>query len=164
MSQRRALLIGVPYYQNEKQIKSFPEVVCATGEDLQDALEGAGFSVQKLGMGRDEEEVLTKVRIRKEVRRFLSLAPTDSILFVYFTGHGIQHNGKTLLLPYDAEIENEEDFADDFFDMDLSGDFYNSRANSLVVCADACREKLEPKSSAVASLRQMSPTARRKLA
>jgi len=138
MKKRRALLIGVPEYENKKL--DLP-VVRNDVENLHSSLEKSGFTVRTLGMGDKSESGRNKIAqaLRKECRD----AKGIETLILYFSGHGVHYEGKDYLVPSDADVD-DPDLEDYLVSTDILGDAIDdSDAKTIIFIIDACRHGIE---------------------
>lgn len=134
MSTRQALLIGVPEYAFRPELRL--PVVAQDIADVQRALEACNYHVRTLGIENPADA--TRNAIRRAIREACSGAAAESTLLILFTGHGIHHQGRDLLIPYDGDLE--DDPADSLVSADLSDVVSGSPAATIVFFIDACRE------------------------
>ncbi|MGE0611563.1 MAG: caspase domain-containing protein [Hyphomicrobiales bacterium] len=130
--QRHALVIGNSQYRSVAQL---PNPV-RDAEAMRDLLKSAGFQViTALDLGQSG--------MREAVREFadsLSGASSDSVVMVYFAGHGVQIDGENFLLPVDANIGKESDVALEGVRLaDLMNMLDGVPARTRIVILDACR-------------------------
>jgi len=138
MKKRRALLIGVPEYENKKL--DLP-VVRNDVENLHSSLEKSGFTVRTLGMGDKSETGGNK--IKQALRRECRDAKGIETLILYFSGHGVHYEGKDYLVPSDADLD-EPDLEDYLVSTDILGDAIDdSDAKTIIFIIDACRHGIE---------------------
>jgi hypothetical protein len=138
MKKRRALLIGVPEYENKKL--DLP-VVRNDVENLHSSLEKSGFIVRTLGMGDKSETGRNK--IAQALRRECRDAKGIETLILYFSGHGVHYEGKDYLVPSDADLD-DPDLEDYLVSTDILGDAIDdSDANTIIFIIDACRHGIE---------------------
>ena len=134
---RRALLLGIPVH-DDKQL-----CIDAAKNDVGDvatALKRSGFPNDGVLTLADD---LTTGRIRKAIRKFLAQASEDDALVIYFSGHGVVFNGKRLLVPMDFDRDNPVSVHELVSDIDIYAQARTSRAASVVVLLDACREGVQ---------------------
>jgi hypothetical protein len=138
MKKRKALLIGVPEYENKKL--DLP-VVRNDVENLHSSLEKSGFAVRTLGMGDKSETGRNK--IAQALRRECRDAKGIETLILYFSGHGVHYEGKDYLVPSDAELD-DPDLEDYLVSTDILGDAIDdSDAKTIIFIIDACRHGIE---------------------
>jgi hypothetical protein len=80
MAKRRALLIGVPEY-NDPTIISFPEVVRRDVDELEKSLRSSGYQEVKI-KGLDKTYESTRTQIIDELERFFAGATAGDTLIV----------------------------------------------------------------------------------
>lgn len=84
---------------------------------------------------------LGRVEMNRTVGRFLTQAEGADLVFVYYSGHGMQTGGESFLIPVDARIESERDIRSEGLRLgDLMDDLEARRIRRTVVVLDACRD------------------------
>src|SRR5690242_8809749 len=106
MKKRRALLIGVPEYQN-KSIPDLPVVRRDVG-NLELVLKRSGFDVRSQGI--EDKFDSGRSMIWTSLRQVCQNAKSGEILLLYFSGHGVHYQGKDYLVPSDAILDQPETF------------------------------------------------------
>ena len=134
---RKALLIGVPEYEEEAipNLSFIPNDIAR----LQDSLESSGYHVESLGIGPRKA---TGNTIKKSVELFFASAPEGATLLVCISGHGVHLNNKDYFMPCDAFI-GARDMAEYLVLIDFGIHIENSKAESIFIFVDACREGIE---------------------
>ncbi|MBR1170150.1 caspase family protein [Bradyrhizobium liaoningense] len=96
---RLALVIGDSTYPDADS--PLPQMT-RDADSLTNALRKDGFLVDALGnaTGRDMSRAIDRLKARVHL---------NSVVLVYFGGHGIQSDGQNYLIPVDAKIWSEED-------------------------------------------------------
>ena len=84
----------------------------------------------------EAEKKPTRNSIFNHLGMIARLAEAEDTILFFFSGHGIEHEGKSYLLPYDAGIENPARTALAF--NDISADLARSEARKQVFILDAC--------------------------
>ncbi|MDR1626101.1 MAG: caspase family protein, partial [Spirochaetia bacterium] len=104
--------------------------------DMKTALEGLGFSVDRLvNAGR--------VQMEEAVERFKNRlkASKNAYGFLFYAGHGVQSGGENYLIPVDADIRSEAYLRDRAVSVQAVLDELNAAGNALnIVVLDACRD------------------------
>src|SRR5215472_315502 len=98
MTVRTALLIGVPACDNDL-FPAIDDVVTRDISRMTYALAQSGYQIRHCGPGDPAAREPTGNRIRAAIRTTLREAPADSIVMVYFSGHGVVVNGRSWLVP-----------------------------------------------------------------
>jgi hypothetical protein len=101
---------------------------------MAETLQGLGFEVLA-------HENLSYRGMRRAVAEFGERVGTGGVALFYYSGHGLQVNGKNYLVPVDADIKNERYIAAEAIDADnvlLQLQEAKSRVNIVVL--DACRD------------------------
>ncbi|MGD1925757.1 MAG: SUMF1/EgtB/PvdO family nonheme iron enzyme [Paracoccaceae bacterium] len=129
--QRLALVIGNGAYA----FSPLPNPV-NDADSMTQALEQTGFDVTQ---ATDVGLRAFKTAVSNFAQRVRNAGPEAVALF-YFAGHGVQINGRNLLLPVDAEFSTATDLQYSSVEaqwvLDLIGE---SRAQMSVIILDACR-------------------------
>ncbi len=129
--ERIALVIGNSSYQ--KQALKNPK---NDATDIAAVLRNLGFQVTlKLD--------LNKIEMRQAVRSFGRKLSPDSIGFIYYSGHGVQYDGKNYLIPIGGMSQIQE--AWELPDLALSiryftETFKHAGNNKNILILDACRD------------------------
>jgi formylglycine-generating enzyme required for sulfatase activity len=126
---RVALVIGNGAYTNAPRLKN--PVNDAT--DIAEALSKLGFTV-------DHGVDLNQKQMKFMIREFGKKLKAGGQGLFYFSGHGVQLNGRNYLIPVDAEITSEADVEDQGVDAEFVLNLMRDAKNGLnVVILDACR-------------------------
>lgn len=140
MKERKALLIGVPEYEN-KSFRNLP-VVVSDLMLLHKALESSDYEVHMLGIG--DNKASSRFKIIKAVRSFCLDARKGMTLVIYYSGHGVHYKGIDYLVPPDGSIEDQFSLTESLVPLDFSSVFDSSKAETILFFSDACRDGLEP--------------------
>ncbi|MEU8041153.1 caspase family protein [Streptosporangium sp. NPDC049078] len=134
MTERRALLIGVPEC-DDTTFSSISQVVRNDIQKMHSALASSAYSIDSIGNdGQDP----SGSRIRAAIRKACAGAPERSVLLLYFSGHGISINGVDYLVPSDAYRENGVLVPESL--VPVIPDLSKCRAKLVVFFVDACRD------------------------
>ena len=140
---RWALVIGVDKYR-DGQIGTLNGGV-NDAHNLADALvRYAGFpsdQVILLATDQPEERQPTRLNILRRLSNLTGLIPKDGLLFVSFSGHGIERGGQAFLIPTDAQLSDDVEFLEQSA---VSVNYIHSRIKAagvaqVLVLLDACR-------------------------
>ncbi|MFL5332999.1 MAG: caspase family protein, partial [Geminicoccaceae bacterium] len=123
---RIALVIGNSAYQHVTPLKN-PRT---DAEDMSKALCGIGFDVVA-GYDLDRDHMDDKTI------EFARRAATADLAFVYYSGHGVQVEGRNYLVPIDAQFEDRQDLRRLVRLDQLTED--TGSARKAIVVVDACR-------------------------
>jgi uncharacterized caspase-like protein len=130
--QRVALVIGNSSYQ---AVSALPNPT-SDARLVAQLLQEASFEVT---VASD----LGQTEMRQTVQDFAALVAgkgPDTVVLVFYAGHGLQLEGENFLVPVDARIEREEDVAGETMRLiDLVKAFENAQPRMLIVMLDACR-------------------------
>lgn len=100
---------------------------------ISQALSATGFSVTVI-------EDATQVAMRRAIRTFGDELAKAAVGIFYYAGHGMQVRGANYLIPVNADIEREDEVADQAIDANLVLAKMDSAKNSLnIMILDACR-------------------------
>ena len=130
--QKFALVIGNGAYTGLNRLAN----PVNDANDVAAALEGLGFTVDKLlnGSGDQMEEAVMKLKNRLR-------ASGDAYGFFFYAGHGVQSGGENFLIPVDANIPSENFLRSRSVSVQVVLDELNDARNKLnVVVLDACRD------------------------
>ncbi|MGI9383406.1 MAG: caspase family protein [Methyloligellaceae bacterium] len=130
--ERFALVLGNSKYQ---AAPALPNPV-RDAESVSDLLSNAGFEVSlALDFGRADMHRAVRDFAKKIVGK-----GKDTVVLVYFAGHGLQIDGENYLLPVDAKIERESDVALEGLRLaDVMNVLDTIPSKSRIVILDACR-------------------------
>ncbi len=141
---RIALVIGNSGYAHASQLRS----PINDASDVSSALQDLQF-----------DQVIdyydaSKADMQNGVKRFINQLGKNDVAFFYFSGHGLQLNGKNYLIPVEANLDTEEtDRRKLEKDVDSKAlaaeDITDSmaKAKTSIVVLDACRNQLLPPGS-----------------
>ncbi|MEU8284040.1 caspase family protein [Micromonospora sp. NPDC048905] len=151
MSDRFALLIGVPHCDDAETFAPIPEdVVRADITRMRDALMESGYQVTVLGVapdgpsGEDEQRIpgeVTRTRCLTAIDTVCQQVPAGGTLLLYFSGHGVRFGDRDYLVPedYRATGNSRADEAA-LISLDLSDQVGRCQAGIAVAFIDACRD------------------------
>lgn len=128
-----ALLIGNSDYPDDQL-----DAVRHDIEDMDRVLGELGFEV------KEAENLDTSQEFRQAADNFLKGASADDIVFVYYSGHGMQYKGKTYLLgkTYAKSDRSAAALSNAFKLDDLVEQIQGSPAFAQIVVFDGCRNNL----------------------
>ena len=94
---RVALVVGNSHYSNASLFLANPK---NDAEDVAAALRGVGFEViQAIDANKRDLDL--------NMAKFARLAADADAALFYYAGHAVQYQGRTFLMPTDAEVEYE---------------------------------------------------------
>lgn len=126
---RYALLIGESKYANAPPLPGASHDI----ELVATALRAAHFQVTVL---KNEP----KQTIEREMIDFVSRVQPDGVALVYYSGHGVQRDGRNWLVPVEAELNDPAHLQSDAVDADrLMSMLAGASARLNIVLLDACR-------------------------
>ncbi len=128
---RIALVIGNSNYENNTPLRN----PCNDATAVSVQLQQLGFDVFVLYDGSYEEmEYVTGAFCRKSFREFYDMA------VFYYSGHGLQYDGVSWLLPIDALLLHPTDLKGNCMDVNtLLTRIEETKCTNTVVVLDACR-------------------------
>jgi uncharacterized caspase-like protein len=126
---RVALVIGNGEYTHTTKLKN-PR---ADAEEMARLLESLGFSVVRgVDLGLDA--------MTDQINRFANEAGGADVALFFYAGHAFQLDGKNLLVPVDARIQNEFEAKRRTIEIDSILDFTMASAKVKLVLLDGCRD------------------------
>jgi Caspase domain len=140
MTVRMALLIAVPDCDNDL-LPAISDVVATDIRRMTEALAQSGYQIRHCGAGDPAGREPTGNRIRAAILAALREAPADSVLVIYFSGHGVVVNGRSWLVPqdvYEADNGPDPESLVSLVPADLGG----CAAKLVLFLVDACRNDL----------------------
>lgn len=103
-------------------------------DDMSQTLKGANFTVIDL---RDA----TLSQMRYAVRQFGDKLLENDIGLVYYSGHGVEVKGRNYFIPVNADIEREDEIADQGLDVSLILEKMTTAGKGVnILVVDACRD------------------------
>jgi hypothetical protein len=140
---RFALVIGVDEYQ-DPQIRSLSGA-SNDARVLSEALvEHAGFSrdrVIRLASDQPADRMPTRGNILRRLSNLKTVVPSDGLLLVSFSGHGVERGGRGFILPADAQLSGDISLLEDtaIGVSVLSDRIRQIGAKQVMFVVDACR-------------------------
>jgi WD40 repeat protein len=143
--ERWALLIGVDRYNLNKQqnyylpnLQACVKDVTALDAVLRDVARGGFEHVTTLVTNETPggPNAPTDRNILKELKELVDRTEADDLVLIYFSGHGLQHEGEAYLLPenFEAEFPNRTALRS----ADLTRMINQMKAKKVVTIIDAC--------------------------
>jgi len=130
--QKFALVIGNGNYTNTTKLNN----PVNDANDMAAALQGLGFTVNKVLNGTQDQMVNAVMNLKKQLS-----ASKNSYGFLFYAGHGVQSNGENFLIPVDANIPSENFLRNRTVSVQEMLDELNDAGNEFnVVVLDACRD------------------------
>ncbi|MGW5578891.1 wHTH domain-containing protein [Micromonospora chokoriensis] len=140
MTNRSALLIGVPSCDNDL-FAAIPEVVTADVQRMRDVLLQSGYAVTCCGVDDRDGKEPTGNRIAAAMKQAFREAPSDGILLIYFSGHGVVVDGHSWLVPKDAYAGPDGPDTEGLVPLVPTG-VEQCPARLVLLLVDACRNDL----------------------
>jgi len=145
-SKRYALIIGVDNYE-DKQINKLEGAV-NDATNLANMLEkNAGFpknQIVLLTSDQTGEKRASRANIMREMSDMASTVPKDGLLFIAFSGHGMENKRQVFLLPTDAQVKTAQLLEQTAFPETLIAEWFKTRVKQVIVVIDACRSYMTP--------------------
>jgi hypothetical protein len=133
---RHALLIGVGTYQNSAHYEDLTATVDSDLRLVHESLAMAGVqNVQRIGAGGT---AVGFTQLKSAVAKFVTEAPENTDLLIYYSGHGHAAGGMTYLVPTDAHPELP-DAASYLVPVSFETELAASKARTISFVIDACR-------------------------
>jgi hypothetical protein len=131
---RVALVIGNGKYQSTP-LNNPPN----DANDMAKNLEGLGFTVIK-GIDADYRQMISYIRSFQNM-----LNKPETVALFYYSGHGIQVNGKNYLIPANADIQNPDEIEAFAVQTDfIYNKLQNDNVKTSIIILDACRNNPFP--------------------
>lgn len=103
-------------------------------DDVSRSLKGSGFEVIDL---RDA----SLSQMRSAIRQFGDKLLTSDTGLVYYSGHGIEIRGRNYFIPVNADIQREDEVADQSLDVSLILEKMSTAQKAVnILIVDACRD------------------------
>ena len=129
IGKRIALVVGNANYRVRPLMNSRNDA-----DDVSRALKGSGFEVIDVRDG-------SLSQMRTAVRQFGDKLLTNDVGLVYYSGHGIEVKGRNYFIPVNADIQREDEIADQGLDVALILEKMNTAQRSVnIMIVDACRD------------------------
>jgi caspase domain-containing protein len=139
LARRLALVIGVTKLSDNAGFIGLTN----PGRDaakVESALEKAGFDVTNLSEVYAPEQ-LTRQNIKKGLYDFARKLNAGGVGLIYFSGHGIERQGQTYLVPHDAYVRYERDLNEELISLSLLYETFAHANNPInIIVLDACRD------------------------
>ena len=138
---RQALIIGVSGLQENSGFLSLKNPR-NDAKVVTEALGHAGFDPAINLAEQYAPEQMTRQNIKKALYDFaLMLKASQGVGLIYFSGHGVERNGKMYVAPYDAYVHYERDLDEELIPVSLFYDAFQFAGNPLnLLVLDACRD------------------------
>lgn len=129
LGRRVALVIGNGRYERRPLANPVNDA-----NDMSAALKSSGFRVIDL---RDAE----LGQMRRAVREFGDLLLTHDVGLVFYAGHGVEVKGRNYFIPVNADIQREDEIADQGLDVSLILEKMTTAKKGVnLLIVDACRD------------------------
>ena len=135
MPERWALLVGIDKYQDKEinPLRFAVADVLALKEVLVDPMHG-GFKPEKVRVLTNDEA--TKGNILKGLTNWLPMAEENDTVLIYYSGHGIEHNGESYLLPVETDLSIISAYG--IRNRDFAEALDGIKANKVITILDSC--------------------------
>ena len=131
---RVALVIGNSVYKDT--VGKLPNTINDAG-DMSATFTRLGFEVQSVADATAE-------RMNKELIKFSALARKAEVAIVYYAGHGLEVNGENWLIPVDAELQTDQNLAQEAIRLYSILPIVEKASSLGLVILDACRNNPLP--------------------
>lgn len=129
ISKRVALVVGNGNYKVRPLKNSTNDA-----DDISQSLKANGFDVIDL---RDA----TLPQMRSAVRQFGDRLINNDVGLVYYSGHGVEVKGRNYFIPVNADIQREDEIADQGLDVSLILEKMSTAGKGVnILIVDACRD------------------------
>jgi hypothetical protein len=129
VGKRVALVLGNASYKTRPLKNSRNDA-----DDMSRSLRSSGFEVIDVRDG-------SLSQMRTAVRQFGDKLLTNDVGLVYYSGHGIEVKGRNYFIPVNADIQREDEIADQGLDVALILEKMNTAQRSVnIMIVDACRD------------------------
>ena len=129
IGKRVALVVGNKNYKVRPLQNSLNDA-----DDMSRSLRTSGFEVIDL---RDA----TLPQMRNAVRQFGDKLLTYDVGLVYYSGHGVEVKGRNYFIPVNADIQREDEIADQGLDVSLILEKMSTAGKGVnILIVDACRD------------------------
>ena len=129
VEKRVALVIGNANYNRHALKNPINDT-----NDVSDTLKASGFDVIDL---RDA----SLAQMRMAVRLFGDRLASHDVGLVYYSGHGVESKGRNYLIPVQADIQREDEIADQGLDANLILEKMATAGKGVnILIVDACRD------------------------
>ena len=135
---KSALIIGNGDYEKAGKLKNPTN----DSQDIKVALESIGFSTTY-------GENVVKKKFKSLIVDFYNSSQESEIVLFYFSGHGMQYQSETFILPTDTDINFEQDIKDETISLSYIQDILNDnnmKAKLSIFILDSCRSEAVAKS------------------
>ena len=138
-----ALLIGIDQYEDVNHINPLGGAAAdarALAKTLHDA---AGFPEEHVKVLVSDGEVKpTRTNILNALARLANNAKAGDTVFVVYSGHGMDIDGTSYLLPYDTSAYDNSTIADSALETSkFRARLRQVKARALILAFDMCRER-----------------------
>ncbi len=126
---RVALVIGNGAYVNAEQLRN----------PVNDANAVAGV-LRQIGFDVVEGTDLNRLALEEKIREFLRRALKARVALLFYSGHGMQVDGKNYLIPIDAKLTEPSDLYFETVEIDKTLDTLADPSRTTIILLDACRD------------------------
>ena len=129
LGKRLALVVGNSNYKTRPLKNPINDA-----NDVSNALKASGFQVIDI---RDA----TLQQMRVGIRQFGDRLINNDVGLVYYSGHGVEVKGRNYFIPVNADIQREDEIADQGLDVSLILEKMNTAGKGVnILIVDACRD------------------------
>ena len=140
-SKRWALVVGVDQYDDKRvgQLNGATNDAKALANVLEKTAGFPSHQIVLLTSDQADDHRATRASILRELSDLSSVVPEDGLLFIAFSGHGIERNQQLFLLPSDAQVKNVKLLEQTSIPASLIADWFRMKVKQVLVIIDACR-------------------------
>lgn len=140
-TKRWALVVGVDQYDDKRvaQLNGAANDARALSKVLE---KNAGFPSKQIVLLTSDQtgdRQPTRANILRELSDLSSVVPKDGLLFVAFSGHGLERSQQVFLLPSDAQVKNLKLIEQTSIPATLISDWFRMKVQQVLVVIDSCR-------------------------
>ena len=140
-SKRWALVVGVDQYDDKRvgQLNGATNDARALANVLEKTAGFPSDQIVLLTSDQADDRRATRANILRELSDLSSVVPEDGLLFISFSGHGIERNQQLFLLPSDAQVKNVKLLEQTSIPAGVIADWFRMKVKQVLVIIDACR-------------------------
>ena len=132
MAERKALCVGIDYYQNANCLAGCVNDANDVKNSIERNYDGLlNFSIELLTATSPESEITVK-NLKQQLKNLAKGTDLDTILF-YFSGHGFSIEGKTFICTSEFKDEHDGLSLEEVTDI-----ISKSKANNKIIILDSC--------------------------
>lgn len=141
MDEKYGLIVTIENYQSGNNTLHKCKYANADGELVRNMFL-TKLRIPEANINVYKDEQVTKNGIFSEIHYWIKSLPEDSVLYLFYAGHGFYADGHNYCSLYDTSLVNLKETAISFDDFFLSG-FKQSHGKLMIAFVDACSEIVE---------------------